>query len=117
MLSPPQMTHNDFDFYEDLIRPLMQFLVQSNILTQANLEEPEFDEDELFDSSKLTSKEVKQQRKEDEKAEFIQVNKTIPFLITFRKQDNTTKKRIKMISSRLSLVKSFLFLQAKNNII
>lgn len=63
MLSPPQMTHNDFDFYEDLIRPLMQFLVQSSILTQANLEETEFDEDELFDSSKLTSKEVKQQRK------------------------------------------------------
>ena len=23
MLSPPQMTHNDFDFYEDIIRPLM----------------------------------------------------------------------------------------------
>lgn len=60
MISPPQMTHNDFDFYEDLIRPLMQFLVQSNILTQANLEETEFDEDQLFDSSKLTSKEVKQ---------------------------------------------------------
>ena len=25
-LSPPNMTHNDFDFYEDLIRPLMRFL-------------------------------------------------------------------------------------------
>jgi len=35
------------------------------------LEETEFDEDELFDSSKLTSKEVKQKRKEEEKAEFI----------------------------------------------
>ena len=27
------MTHNDFDFYDDLIRPLMQFLVQTNILS------------------------------------------------------------------------------------
>ena len=26
------MTHNDFDFYEDLIRPLMRFLCQINIL-------------------------------------------------------------------------------------
>ena len=26
------MTHNDFDFYEDLIRPLMKFLIQMNIL-------------------------------------------------------------------------------------
>ena len=26
------MTHNDFDFYEDLIRPLMRFLCQVNIL-------------------------------------------------------------------------------------
>ena len=31
-LSPPNMTHNDFDFYEDLIRPLMRFLVQINML-------------------------------------------------------------------------------------
>ena len=29
------MTHNDFDFYEDLIRPLMKFLIQMNILTTA----------------------------------------------------------------------------------
>lgn len=27
------MTHNDFDFYEDLIRPLMKFLIQMNILS------------------------------------------------------------------------------------
>lgn len=32
LLSPPMMTHNDFDFYEDLIRPLMKFLIQMNIL-------------------------------------------------------------------------------------
>ena len=31
-LSPPNMTHNDFDFYEDLIRPLMRFLCQIKIL-------------------------------------------------------------------------------------
>ena len=51
MLSPPQMTHNDFDFYEDLIRPLMQFLVQSNILKKANFDSDisDFsDEDEIF---------------------------------------------------------------------
>ena len=33
MVNPPSMTHNDFDFYEDLIRPLMRFLIQSNILS------------------------------------------------------------------------------------
>ena len=37
------MTHNDFDFYEDLIRPLMKFLVQANILQP--LEESEEEED------------------------------------------------------------------------
>ena len=31
-LSPHNMTHNEFDFYEDLIRPLMRFLCQINIL-------------------------------------------------------------------------------------
>lgn len=31
-LDPPDMTHNDFDFYDDLIRPLMRFLCQVNIL-------------------------------------------------------------------------------------
>ena len=79
------------------------------------MEETEFDEDELFDSSKLTSKEVKQKRKEEEKAEFIKVNYFIPFLITYRKRDNTTKKRIRMLSSRLSLVKSFLFPRVKSS--
>ena len=43
LLSPPNMTHNDFDFYEDLIRPLMKFLVQANILSA-------FDESEEEDS-------------------------------------------------------------------
>lgn len=37
------MTHNDFDFYEDLIRPLMKFLVQANILQ--SLEETDSDDD------------------------------------------------------------------------
>lgn len=37
------MTHNDFDFYEDLIRPLMKFLVQANIL-QAFAESDEEEE-------------------------------------------------------------------------
>jgi hypothetical protein len=40
------MTHNDFDFYEDLIRPLMRFLCQINILqnyedSDDSREEPE----------------------------------------------------------------------------
>ena len=43
-LSPPLMTHNDFDFYEDLIRPLMRFLCQVNILQryedESDIEEP-----------------------------------------------------------------------------
>ena len=30
------MTHNDFDFYEDLIRPLMKFLIQMNILASGD---------------------------------------------------------------------------------
>jgi abhydrolase domain-containing protein 17 len=33
LVCPPRMTHNEFDFYDDLIRPLMQFLVQMHILT------------------------------------------------------------------------------------
>ena len=41
------MTHNDFDFYEDLIRPLMKFLVQANILQP--LEESEDEEDSEID--------------------------------------------------------------------
>ena len=41
------MTHNDFDFYEDLIRPLMKFLVQANILQP--LEESEEEEDSEFE--------------------------------------------------------------------
>ena len=44
-LSPPNMTHNDFDFYEDLIRPLMRFLCQINIL-QTYDDDSEVDEDE-----------------------------------------------------------------------
>lgn len=45
-LSPPNMTHNDFNFYDDLIRPLMRFLCQINILQNydndidVDLEEP-----------------------------------------------------------------------------
>ena len=31
-LSPANMTHNDFNFYDDLIRPLMRFLCQINII-------------------------------------------------------------------------------------
>jgi len=41
-LSPPNMTHNDFDFYEDLIRPLMRFLCQINILQT-------YDNDAIFE--------------------------------------------------------------------
>ena len=37
------MTHNDFDFYEDLVRPLMQFLVQSNILPKIHEKEEDSD--------------------------------------------------------------------------
>ena len=39
MVMPPNMTHNDFDFYDDLIRPLMQFLVQANILSSHIMDE------------------------------------------------------------------------------
>jgi hypothetical protein len=72
------MTHNDFDFYEDLIRPLMQFLVQSNILTQANFDGDESSdcsqEEELYDSTKMTSNQVKKQRDAEKKAKFIEVS-------------------------------------------
>ena len=77
MLSPPQMTHNDFDFYEDLIRPLMQFLVQSNILKKANFEasSSECSEDEAFSGDgKNTTVELKKERQAEEKAKFIEVS-------------------------------------------
>jgi len=28
MVLPTEMTHNDFDFYQDLIKPIFQFLMQ-----------------------------------------------------------------------------------------
>ena len=43
------MTHNDFDFYEDLIRPLMKFLIQMNIL--ANCDESDDDQEPLDSDS------------------------------------------------------------------
>ena len=43
------MTHNDFDFYEDLIRPLMKFLIQMNILS--NGEDSDEDNDGLGSES------------------------------------------------------------------
>jgi hypothetical protein len=83
MLSPPQMTHNDFDFYEDIIRPLMQFLVQSNILNQANFTEndSECSEEEFFDSSKLSVEQLKKDKEAEEKARFIEVS-------TFNEQES-----------------------------
>lgn len=67
------MTHNDFDFYEDLIRPLMQFLVQSSILKQAN-----FDNSDGSDCSEEESlqklPDLKKAKQALEKAEFIQVS-------------------------------------------
>jgi hypothetical protein len=34
---PKEMTHNDFDFYQDLIKPLHQFLTQQISMTTAPL--------------------------------------------------------------------------------
>jgi len=73
MLSPPMMTHNDFDFYEDLIRPLMQFLVQSNILKQAN-----FDHSDGSDCSEEdpVSKfpDLKKPKQAEQRSTYIQVS-------------------------------------------
>ena len=55
MVNPPTMTHNDFDFYEDLIRPLMRFLIQSNILSPiADYQDREeiYGSDEFFEGRK-----------------------------------------------------------------
>jgi hypothetical protein len=75
MLSPPTMTHNDFDFYEDLIRPLMQFLVQSNILKQATFdsENSECSEDEYFKGNLTAEKSEKsvKERQAEVQAKFI----------------------------------------------
>ena len=59
-LSPSNMTHNDFDFYEDLIRPLMRFLCQINILqsydddSDYEREEPPSDTSRILDQSKVS---------------------------------------------------------------
>ena len=45
-LSPPNMTHNEFDFYEDLIQPLMRFLCQINILQ-------DYEQDDAFENAEL----------------------------------------------------------------
>ena len=53
------MTHNDFDFYEDLIRPLMKFLVQANILQAIDeSEEEEESENELEDGEDHARSEI-----------------------------------------------------------
>lgn len=36
MVLPTEMTHNDFDFYQDLIKPIFQFLMQINLNTGPN---------------------------------------------------------------------------------
>lgn len=33
MVLPTEMTHNDFDFYQDLIKPIFQFLLQIKMHT------------------------------------------------------------------------------------
>ena len=59
------MTHNEFDFYEDLIRPLMRFLCQINILqsydndSDYEREEPPSDNSRMLVNSILTSKQKK----------------------------------------------------------
>lgn len=57
------MTHNDFDFYEDLIRPLMKFLIQMNIL-QSNGEESEDEDGEESESEIDDYQAIKQQIKQ-----------------------------------------------------
>jgi hypothetical protein len=53
------MTHNDFDFYEDLIRPLMRFLCQINIL-QTYEDDSDYEKEEPADSPvKPTDKQKK----------------------------------------------------------
>lgn len=90
------MTHNDFDFYEDIIRPLMQFLVQSNILNQANFTEndSECSEEEFFDSSKLSLEQLKKDKEAEEKARFIEVsNFNEQQLNEYSKRRSTEEKR------------------------
>ena len=54
---PPEMDHNNFDFYDDLIQPLISFMLKNNILVHppedfpykfAELEFPQ----ELFETLK-----------------------------------------------------------------
>lgn len=54
------MTHNDFDFYEDLIRPLMKFLVQANILQAIDESDDEEDSerDQLDDGEDHARSEI-----------------------------------------------------------
>ena len=59
-LSPPNMTHNDFNFYDDLIRPLMRFLCQINIL-QTYEDDSDCDLEEPNDSAS-NSPEIQQRR-------------------------------------------------------
>jgi hypothetical protein len=52
---PPEMDHNNFDFYDDLIQPLISFMIKNNILVHPTEDYPykyaelEFPE-ELFDT-------------------------------------------------------------------
>ena len=43
-VSPEKMTHNRFDFYEDVIRPLTNFLVD-DVYTNSDNDDDELDQD------------------------------------------------------------------------
>ena len=49
------MTHNDFDFYEDLIRPLMRFLCQINILQNGEESDSDDTDHDMIDTTRLMS--------------------------------------------------------------
>ena len=64
---PPEMDHNNFDFYDDLIQPLISFMLKNNILVHppedfpykyAELEFPE----ELFETPKWYREEKNQKK-------------------------------------------------------
>lgn len=44
LITPPEMTHNDFDFLQDILNPIQKFLLQYNVVDDDEAKLLKFDE-------------------------------------------------------------------------
>ncbi len=91
-LSPANMTHNDFDFYEDLIRPLMRFLCQINIL-QSYDDDSDFEREEPSDTSRILDTSMKSHHKKHSSLGGSNAKSLLGARSTFFQEDSREEKQ------------------------